>query len=313
MSNRKTLLIVFVVAALIGANFSVIKIALDHTTPLLLAAMRTTVGGVALLAYVLSRGERIPRNKADLGNIFVVALSITTVSSGLLVIGINRVPAGVGSLVASTMPLFTAFLSFFILKSRIPRLGLAGLGVGFAGAIVLASPSLSGSSQAIGILSLTFSAIAWAFGNVYMKWADFSRVSPLMLTTVQLFFSALMLYPIALAFEGTAETDWSLGLLVPLLYAGIPALAGTFGLLAIVVREATPTQAASTAYLIPVFGVFFSWRIRGETLGWIEVVGGILVVCGVFLVVRSTTGRLASDSEQPDVVAEGTSGHDSRQ
>ncbi len=291
MSNRKTLVFIFIVAALIGANFSVIKIALDHTTPLLLAALRTTVGGLALLAFVLSRGERIPTDRRDLANIFVVALSITSISSGLLVTGINRVPAGVGSLVASTMPLFTAFGSYLILKTRLPKLGIAGLAVGFAGALVLASPSLGGSSQAIGILALVLSAIAWAFGNIYMKWADFSRVSPLMLTTVQLFFSALTLWPLALAVEGVSETDWSLGLLAPLLYAGIPALAGTFGLLAIVVREATPTQAASTAYLIPLFGVFFSWLIRGETLGLVELGGGVLVVCGVFLVVRATTPK----------------------
>lgn len=280
---------IFAVAALIGANFSVIKIALDHTTPLLLAAMRTTVGGIALMAILLSKGESIPRNRVDLFRIFVVALSITTISSALLVVGINRVPAGVGSLVASTMPLFTALLSYGLLKAKIPPVGVAGLIIGFVGTIVLASPSLSGSSQLIGIVSLVFSAIAWAFGSVFMKWKDLTRVSPLMITAVQLFFSALTLYPVALLFEDLGETDWSLGLFVPLLYAGIPALAGTFGLLAIVIREATPTQAASTAYLIPVFGVLFSWLIRGETLGLVELAGGCLVVSGVFILVRATT------------------------
>lgn len=288
MSSRKILAVIFLVAALIGANFSVIKIALDHTTPLLLASLRATVGGIALLSFVLYRGETIPRRLDDLGRIFVVALSITTLSSGMLVMGINRVPAGVGSLVASTMPLFTVLLSFGILRTRITRLALVGLAVGFFGTIVLAVPSLSGSSQLLGIVLLLMSAVMWAFGNVFMKWTDLTRVSPLMLTAVQLVFSALMLYPVALTFEDVNETDWSLGLLVPLLYAGIPALAGTFGLLAIVVRQASPTQASSTAYLIPLFGVLFSWLIRGETLGLVELTGGALVVGGVFLLVRGT-------------------------
>ena len=289
MSTRVTGAVVFLVAALIGANFSVLKVALDHTTPFLLAGMRTVVGGSALLAFALYRGEKIPRRLDDLKRIFVVALSITTVSSGLLVFGINRVPAGVGSLISSTMPLFTALLTFVLLKTRIPRLGIIALLVGFTGTVVLAVPSLSGSSQMVGIISLLFSALAWAFGTVFMKWKDFSRMTPVMLVAVQLVFSAIMLVPFALAVEGTGNTEWGLGLFVPLFYAAIPANALTFALMATVVRQATPTVAASSAYLIPVFGVVFGWLIRDEGLGFMELVGGVLVVGGVLLLVRATT------------------------
>ena len=53
-----------------------------------------------------------------------------------------------------------------------------------------------------------------------------------------------------------------------------------------------PTRAITVAYLIPVFGVFFSWLLRGESLGIVEAVGGVLVVCGVYLVVTANTRRL---------------------
>ena len=147
----------------------------------------------------------------------------------------------------------------------------------------MASPSLSGSAATVGIVSLLFSALAWAFGNVYMKWQDMTRVSPVMLVGVQLYMSAAVLVPFALLVEGTADTEWGLGLFVPLFYAAIPANAVTFALLATVVRRATPTQAASSAYLIPVFGVFFGWLIRDERLGWTEAAGGVLVILGVYL------------------------------
>ncbi|MFP5489367.1 MAG: EamA family transporter, partial [Acidimicrobiia bacterium] len=89
---------------------------------------------------------------------------------------------------------------------------------------------------------------------------------------------------------------WTLGLFVPLLYAAIPANAVTFSLMATVVRRATPTQAAATAYLIPVFGVLFGWLIRDERLGWVELAGGVLVVSGVVIVVTAATRvRLGSD------------------
>ncbi|MEM8709268.1 MAG: EamA family transporter, partial [Actinomycetota bacterium] len=265
--RRLALGTVFVVAALIGANFSVLKFALDHSTPFMVAGLRTVLASTALLLFAFSRGERLPTRRDDLLNIFVVGFSITTVSSALLVFGVDRVSAGLGSLMASTMPLFTAALSLLLLQVRLPRPAIVGLGVGFGGTLVLASPSLGGSSELVGVVSLLFSALAWAFGNVYMKWRDFGRVSPVMLVAVQLVFSAMMLVPFALIVEGPGDTDWSLDLYVPLFYASVPANAVTFALLATVVRRATPTVAASTAYLIPLFGVVFGYLIRDESLG----------------------------------------------
>jgi drug/metabolite transporter (DMT)-like permease len=297
MSNRLVLATVFLVAILIGANFTMLKFALDHTTPMLLASLRTVVGGTFLVSFALLRGERIPRRLDDLGNIFVVSFSITTVSSALLVFGVNRVPAGVASLMASTMPLFTAVLSAVLLGAAINRLAGVGLAIGLGGTAILASPSLSGEAAAVGIISLAVSALAWAFGNVYMKWRDFSRVSAVMLVGVQLVMSALVLVPFALLVEGTAETEWTIGLFAPLLYAAIPANAVTFALMATIVSRATPTQASATAYLIPAFGVFFGWLLRDEVLGAAEVIGGALVVAGVYVLVTSNARR--AESIQP--------------
>jgi drug/metabolite transporter (DMT)-like permease len=297
VSSRLVLATIVLIALLIGGNFSVLKFALDHSTPLLIAAMRTVIGSSVLIAFALLRGERFPRHRADLLNIFVVSLSITTLSSALLVMGVSRVPAGLASLISSTFPLFTAALAFLLLGTSVSRVGGLGLGVGFAGTVVLAAPAMSGSTAAAGLAMLVVAAVAWAFGNVYMKWRDFTRVSPVMLVGVQLMMSASVLMPVALLTEGTSKTDWSTGLLWPLLYAAIPANALTFALLATVATRATPTQASASAYLIPVFGVTFGWLIRDERLGLAEAVGGLLVVLGVYLVVTSAARRTVTADE----------------
>lgn len=292
---------IVVIAMLIGGNFTALKFALDHSDPFLIAALRTVIGGTFLVAFALIRGERFPSDRSLLARIFVVSFSITTVSSGLLVFGVDRVPAGFASLISSTMPLFTACLSLALLQVRVSRLGVVGLVIGFGGTAVLASPALDGDAKLVGAIALICSAIAWAFGTVFMKWKDFSQVSPIMLVGVQLWMSAALLVPFALAVEGVDGTEWSIGLFAPLLYAAIPANAVTFALMATVVRRATPTQAAATAYLIPLFGVFFGWLIRDEVLGRIELLGGVLVVVGVSVVVtaadRPGTVRLRAASD----------------
>lgn len=299
LDTRLILGVIVLVAMLIGLNFTVLKFALDHTTPFLLAGMRTVIGSTVLIGFALARGERFPDRLSDLANIFAVGFSITTVSSGLLVFGVDKVPAGVASLLASTMPLFTAALTVLLLGNAVSRLGAIGLAVGFGGTVVLAAPSMSGSAAAVGIVAMTFSALAWAFGNVYMKWKDFSRVSPIMLVGVQLAMSAAMLIPFALLVEGTGGTDWSTGLLWPLLYAAVPANAVTFALLATVATRATPTQAAASAYLIPIFGVTFGAIFRDERPGLFELVGGLLVVGGVYLVVTSAAREAQRAMSRP--------------
>ena len=288
MSTRTTLGAVLLVSILAGGNFTAIKFAVDHTTPLFLTAMRAIIGGAILFVVARVRGEQVPRSAKEFGNIFVVAVTVTTASSGLLVFGVSRVPAGVASLIASTMPLFTAVLAFALLATRTPRAAAFGLALGFGGTATLASGSISGDTSVIGLIAMLGAAFTWALGTVYMKWADFTRISPIMLVSIQLPMSAAILVPLAFLFEDLGQTEWNMGLFVPLAYAAIVASAGNFTLLATITLYASPTQAASTAYLMPLFGVLFAWLIADETLGWAELGGGVLIVIGVYFVVTAT-------------------------
>ncbi len=275
---------VVAVAALIGANYSVMQVALEHTTPLVLTGFRVTIGGSALLAYTRLRGEPLPRDPKVLLGIFSVSICITTLSSMTLVTGVSLVPAGIAALLSSLVPVWTALLAFAFLDERLGPGALVGIGIGLVGAIVLSSPAIGGETSLKGILILAFSGLSWAAGIAVMRWWDFGDVSAVMITTVQLLMSTVVVLPLGLAVEGLGDTEFGLDLLVPLLYASIPSMAITFVLMAIVTRKASATQAASVAYLTPVFGVLFAWLIRQNTLSPAEWVGGGLVVVGVVLV-----------------------------
>ncbi|MDH3681349.1 MAG: EamA family transporter [Acidimicrobiia bacterium] len=279
-----TLGMVALVALLIGANYSVMQLALRHTTPLVLTGLRLAIGGSALLAYTRWRGESLPRDPRVLAGIFGVSICVTTISSMTLVTGVSLVPAGVAALLSSLVPVWTAVLAFGLLNEQLGRSGGVGVAVGLAGAVVLSSPAIEGDTSMAGVAILTISGIAWAAGIVLLRWWDFGGVSPVMITTVQLLMSTVVVIPIALVVEGTGSTDFSIDLLLPLLYAAIPSLAVTFALMAKVTVEASATQASSVAYLTPVFGVLFAWIIRDNTLSLPEWVGGGLLVVGVMLV-----------------------------
>ncbi len=290
--------IIFFVALLIGGNYTALKFALDHSTPLVLVALRTLVGGIFLMAFALAIGERLPTRRDDYLTIFIVSLCITTVSSMTLVIGVNKVPAGVAAIMASTMPLFTAVIAYFVLKERLSSLATGGLVMGFAGAALVASPALGGETSFAGIGILLIATLAWAVGTVMMKVRDVSRVSPVMFVAVQLLMSAAVCIPVALVIEGLDDIDWGIGLAAPLLYAAVPAMAITFALMATIIRHAPAAQAALPAYVIPVFGVLLAWLIRDERLEAVELFGGALVVAGVF-VLSWANNRARSAAARP--------------
>ncbi|MGI9612391.1 MAG: DMT family transporter [Acidimicrobiales bacterium] len=278
------LAMVVLVAVLIGANYSVMQIALGYTTPLILTGMRLAIGGGALLAFTRWRGDPLPRDPKVLLGIFGVSLCVTTISSMTLVTGVSLVPAGVAALLSSLVPVWTALLAFGLLHERLSSKGTVGVVVGLVGAVVLSSPAIEGETSLAGVVILFVSGVAWASGIVLLRWWDFGGVGPVMITTVQLLMSTVVVVPIALLVEGTAETDMGLPLLAPLLYASVPALALTFVLMARITVEGSAMQASSVAYLTPVFGVLFAWVIRSNRLSVAEWVGGALLVLGVALV-----------------------------
>ena len=282
ISNAITVSLVVLTALFIGLNYTVMKWALDHTTPLALAALRTTVGAPVLLAVAMARRERFPRTREQWWAVWWISLAITTVSSGFLVLGISRLSPGLAAMLSATMPLFTAIIAMLVIAELPGRRGYIGLVVGLFGAICLAVPALGSGNTTLGIIFALISSVSWAIGAVLNKRLPGAlAISPLMLVALQISFSAVCLHAAVPFLEDWSDTSLNWGLILPLLYAGIPSLAVTFYLFASVLRRAPAIQGAAVAYLTPFFGVLFSWVLVGDRLGRVEMVGGLLVIVGV--------------------------------
>ena len=297
-SNVTTVGLVVLTALLIGLNYTVMKWALDHTTPLALAALRTSVGAPFLLAIAFLRGEKLPQNRQQWLAVWWISLSITTVSSGFLVLGISRLSPGLAAMLSATMPLFTAIIAVLVLVELPGHRGYFGLLIGLLGAVFLAIPALGSGNTILGIAFSLISSVSWAIGAVLNKRLRGAlEISPLMLVALQITFSAVCLHLTVLFIEDWSDTSISWGLIVPLLYAGIPSLAVTFYLFASVLRRAPAIQGAAVAYLTPFFGVLFSWLLVDDRLGGVEIVGGLLVIAGVALL---SVDRRSSDLQSID-------------
>ncbi len=273
--------LVLVSAALIGSNYVALKEASEHASPIALTAIRALLGGLVLVAFVAIRRDPFPRDRRQLAGIFVVSLLVSSASSTCLVLGVRLLPSGLAALLAATMPLFTALFAIVFLGERPARVAALGLALGVAGVGVLSSPALDGRTSGLGLAYLLVATATWGAGVVVQKAWPWPGVSPTALVAVQLLFSALTVGLVASFTEGWGQVEWGRDFLAPVGYSGIVAMAVPFALLTTLIRRAPATQAAATAYLIPVFGVIASWLVRGERLELAEIGGGVLVLLGV--------------------------------
>ncbi|WP_370324157.1 DMT family transporter [Euzebya sp.] len=241
------------------------------------------VVGAALLA-VPSLRPRMTRR--DL-TVLAVAGALAVPGSQLaLAQGQNYLAPAMAGLVVATQPAVTAAMSAVLLRERLTRLKLLGTVLALAGAAVVVVFA-TGGGTALTVrnpwgAALVFAAQVSFAGYTVMTKAVQGRMPPLTLTFSGLLLGAIWLAPFvpqALADAGALEgLRWLW--FIQLVVGGtlIPYIVWNLALTTLPANE-----VASYAYLVPLFGVAWSWAILREDLSLIGLAGGALIIVGVVL------------------------------
>jgi drug/metabolite transporter (DMT)-like permease len=168
----KTLLAFAIIYLVWGSTFYAIRVGVHEVPPLLLAAMRFTVAGLALFTWAVAQGERLPSMR-QWAALTLVALLIFVVDYGILFWAEQRVPSGVAAVILATIPAFMAIAEILLLRTQrlTLRLGCALL-VGLAGVLVLVDPRLGLAGAPVywlGAAGLLVGALSWSIASVLSK------------------------------------------------------------------------------------------------------------------------------------------------
>jgi O-acetylserine/cysteine efflux transporter len=278
---RRHILLALAVAALWGVNFVAIDYALESFPPLLLGALRFTL--VAFPAVFF-----LPRPPIAWRYVVAVGLSLSAVQFGLLFVSIHvGMPAGLASLVMQLNAVFTVGLAVAFLGERPGPRQLAGALVAFGG-IGLIAADRSGSHVPIGAFLLCVGAAAsWGVGNVVVRIAQAPNALALMVWSALV--APLPLLGLSLAFEGPVEianglSHASVKSIGGLLFVVIVASLFGYGSWAWLIKRHAASKVAPFSLLVPVFGIGAAWMALGEKPAALEIVGAIVVICGLGLV-----------------------------
>ncbi len=276
-------------------NFVVVKVAIGALGPMTFTGTRFVIASLTLLAILRWRNGTVrpPAGRTlQLLGLGAIGFGVYQV---LWTFGLTRIGAGELALIVATSPVLVALLAGAVGMDVLSAPKLAGALIAFAGvAVVIAGGrDLSLGSSLIGDALTLGAAIAWAVYTVGGT-RILRHVDPLEATTWTVVGGSLILVPLGVLEAATRPSDgMSPAMLLALLYSGMLAVGISNVLVFNAVRFVGPTRASAMQLLLPAGAVALGALLLDEPVGLPQVVGGVVIVLGVWLTRRPVVAPAA--------------------
>jgi drug/metabolite transporter (DMT)-like permease len=269
-------------AAIWGASFMFIKVAVRELAPGEVVFGRVFVGTVSLLPaipFMIGWRRLLSELRRYARPLLVLATFNASVPFWLLAWSEKRLDSGLTAVLQASAPLFTALFALgFSRNDRIGGARLVGVLVGFVGVVLLVGAQPSGNVLSALAVLLTASCYA---GAVLYAGRRLAAAAPIVTSFGTLAIASLTTLPIGIAQLPSHLPSWkaiasvvalgSLGLAVAyLLYFGLIAGAGA-------------SYAILVTYLVPALALGYGAVFLGEHITASAIGGLVLILAGVAL------------------------------
>jgi drug/metabolite transporter (DMT)-like permease len=204
----------------------------------------------------------------------------------LFIFGLAMTTAGNGSLLLSTVPIWTVLLSVFMGHERPSPLVWTGVLATMAGMIlvVVGGPGLQlGGASLVGDLLMVAAAIAWSFYTVGSR-NLIRRYGPLRVTAWTLWVGTIGLVLLGLPDIFRTQLDEiSVGAWLAVLYAGCFALTTAYVIWTRGVERIGSARTAAYSNLVPVVAMLVAWPWLGERPTAVQLGGALVILMGITL------------------------------
>ena len=277
--------LILTLAAMWGASYLFIKVAVDDIPPAAMTELRVLLAGLLLLGYLAVRmgGTRAVRElRAAWVPCAVLGVINAALPMGLVAWGETHIDSSIAGIAQSTVPLFTFILAAkFLPHERVGLVRVAGVAVGFLGVALLAGfPAAGGWWALAGTLAVVLSSLSYASGGVYGQLQVHEIPGPV-LATGNMLAAAVVLLPLGIVDPPTEVPDGTaLAGLAGLVL--IPTFAGQL-LLFRVLRLHGSRKLSIVTYLMPAFAVAYGAVLLDEPVTGAMIAGFALIVTGAVL------------------------------
>jgi drug/metabolite transporter (DMT)-like permease len=293
LSPRGALITLILANTFWAGTYAAGKIALGELDPIELNALRFTIAALVLLPALVRGWRNIPRDPRSLLTLATLTLLGFVLNKGFEYYGLALSTASDVALLIATESLFTALLSWTLLRERASVAGVGALLVGLAGVYLIVErgvvPGLGaggGSLRILGDILVIFSLLLES-GYTILGKRTLTRLPPLLFTAATLTGSLFVWLPagaIEVAHVGWPQltlTGW-----LATLYMALVATVAGYWLWFRALSVVDASTAAPTLFIQPLLGATFGvWLLR-DTVTWATWAGGALIFASLLLVMR---------------------------
>jgi drug/metabolite transporter (DMT)-like permease len=263
------------------------KIGVTYCPPLILLTARFGLAGLLVFAVSAIRGDDWSLSRRDVLVYIVLGIANNALYLGLGYTGLKWVSAGLGGLIVSANPVFTALLAALVLGETLTWRKVAGLVLGVAGVAMIVWHRMSvGSDSPHGILFTLASLASIVAGTVLFKLLA-PKGSLWLGVGVQNLAASIVLAPAAAVFADVHAIVFNMQLLGAFSFLVLGGSILAYLLWFHLLKVCGATAASAYHFLMPPLGVLFAWLVLNEHVALPDLLGIVPVALGVYLVTRS--------------------------
>jgi drug/metabolite transporter (DMT)-like permease len=259
------------------------------------AALRFGLAAIILWVLLAFCRGAVPRGRALLATLLFGVLGVGGAIS-LMYWSLETMPASLHSIILSVVPLLTLFFAFFRRLETLNPRSLIGAFLVVGGVAIAYGGTVSGDVSIVRLLALLLAAACMAEATVIMK--QFPQLDPIAVSAIATTIGTIMIAGVSLI----AGENWALpstaGMWWILAYLAIGTSVLGFLLYLYVLKRWTASATSYMHVLIPLITVALATSLAGERITWLFVLGGSLVLVGVWFGALMPRRNLADEKDR---------------
>lgn len=301
--DRRAWLLLVVLGAIWGASYLFIKIGLRDLSPAMIAFLRVALAAAVLVPLAAWQGG-LRGLRASAGMLVLLGAVQAAGPFLLIALGEEEISSSLAGILVSSTPLFTALLAIWVdHEERSTGSRMAGIGLGFAGVVVLLGLDLDGSSAALlGGGAVVLAGLGYAVGGFIAKHRLRSS-EPLGVAAAVMIASTVLLAPAAAATAPGSVPG--AGPLAAVTALGVVGTGVAFAIFYALIGSVGPARTFIVTYLAPGFAVVYGALLLDERVTAATVAGMALIVGGSWL---AAGGISAEEEPAPGALPEAALG-----
>ena len=268
-------------AAIWGASYLFMRIAVPHVGAEWMVEGRTLSGGLVMAAFLALTRTSPAVAKHWRGYLVLGALAVA-LPFWLIGTAVKTIDASTAAILNATSPIFSAIVAAFWIRERLTVEKVAGIAISIAGIAILVGWTprpMTGAELLACSLSLAACA-CYGAASVYTK-VRLKDAPPAALSTASCLVGAAVMAPFT-PWAGPAApvpaSAWA-----AILVLGIVCTGFAFILYYRLIADLGPVRATTVTLLIPVFGILWGVAFLGEPLTPGRIAGAATVLLGCAL------------------------------